>query len=189
MTTDTDISIKPLTMATWPDFERLFGASGASCGCWCTWWRLSAADFSKFDSETKKNYLRTLVQEGKIPGLIAYMDGAPVGWVAVAPREEFPRLERSRPLARVDDKPVWSINCFFVDRHHRKQGLMTKLIEAAIQFAGEHGATIVEAYPVDVAGKADSGSLYHGVTEIFRRLGFIEVARRSPNHPVMRRTL
>lgn len=183
------ISVKPLTTATWPDFERLFGPNGACAGCWCTWWRLSSTDFRKFSKDEKKNLLRTLVQSGKIPGLMAYLDDIPVGWVSVAPREEFLLLERSKKLARVDDQPVWSINCFFIERHHRRAGLTRLLIDEAVKFAAANGANIVEAYPIDVHDKVSSSRLYYGHADTFRKAGFVEVARRDPVQPVMRKSI
>ncbi len=179
----------PLTGERWLDFERLFGPNGACGGCWCTWWRISRADYSRLSYDDKKNLTRTLVQSGKVPGLLAYIENIPVGWVAVAPRSEFPALERSRVLARVDDQPVWSINCFFIDKHHRRQGLMAELIRAAVAYARSQGATIVEAYPYDPVGKTESGGLYYGVASTFATDGFVEVARRSAHHPVMRKSI
>ena len=189
MTENSVIEYLPLTVERWADFERLFGPNGACAGCWCTWWRLSAADFRKFSHDEKKNAIRTLVLSGKVPGLIAFADGIPVGWVALGPREEFPRLERSRVLARVDDQPVWCINCFFIDKNYRKRGLMAGLIRTALEYARSQGAQIVEAYPVDPHTGSDSGSLYYGVTSVFAAAGFVEVARRSEYHPVMRLAL
>jgi GNAT superfamily N-acetyltransferase len=192
MTTATEpgkTTIKPLTEATWPDFERLFSPNANCAGCWCTWWRLSSTDFQKLTREEKKNNLRTLVQSGRIPGLLAFDGEDAVGWVAVAPREEFPRLERSKKLARVDDLPVWSINCFFIERKHRKSGLSRLLIEAAVDHAARHGASIVEAYPIDTREKVGNSRLYHGVAATFQALGFVEVARRDPVQPVMRKTV
>jgi GNAT superfamily N-acetyltransferase len=182
-------TVKPLTPATWDGFERLFSTSGTCTGCWCTWWRLSSTDFRKFSREEKKDILRTIVQSGKTPGLIAFDGAEPVGWVAVAPRTEFPRLERSKKLARVDDMPVWSINCFFIEKNHRNSGLSRLLIEAAVDHAACNGATIVEAYPIDTREKVSSSRLYHGVAATFRALGFVEVARRDAEQPVMRKVL
>ncbi len=182
------ITIKPLSSDTWQDFERLFGPNGACAGCWCTWWRLSSKDFRNFTKEEKKNLLRTLVQGGKKPGLIAYEEEIPVGWVSVAPREEFILLENSKKLARVDDLSVWSINCFFIERHHRRAGLTRILIDQAVNFAAANGATIVEAYPIDVQEKVSSSRLYYGHADTFRQAGFVEVARRDPLQPVMRKT-
>jgi GNAT superfamily N-acetyltransferase len=186
MSEETPAECLPLTTGRWPDFERLFGPNGACGGCWCTWWRISRADYSRLSYDDKKNITRALVQSGKVPGLLAYAGGNPVGWVAVGPRSEYPTLDRSCVLARVDDKPVWSINCFFIDKHHRRQGLMETLIEAAVAYARSQGAEIVEAYPIDPVGKAESGSLYYGVAETFKKTGFVEVMRRTPHHPVMR---
>ena len=182
-----DISYSPLTVDRWADFERLFGANGANGCCWCTWWRLSNAEFNQKSGEERKNILRTLVQTGKTPGILAYVDGIPAGWVAVAAREEYARLERSRVLARVDVAPVWSITCFFINKHQRRQGLMAGLIREAAAYARSQGAAIIEAYPIEPHAGSDSGSLYYGVVSVFTAAGFIEVARRSPYHPVMRK--
>jgi Acetyltransferase (GNAT) family. len=189
MSESSPVHCLPLTPERWPDFERLFGPNGACGGCWCTWWRIPRADYSRLSYDEKKNITRTLVQSGKVPGLLAYLDGVPAGWVAVAPRSEFPTLDRSRVLARVDDAPVWSINCFFIDKHYRRNGLMSVLIEAAVAYAKAQGAEIVEAYPVDPVGKTESGGLYYGVADTFKKAGFVEVARRSEHHPVMRKSL
>jgi GNAT superfamily N-acetyltransferase len=183
------IIVRPLIISTWPDFERLFGPNGACAGCWCTWWRLSSKDFRNFSKEEKKNVLRTLVQSGKKPGLIAYEGDIPVGWVSVAPREEFLLLENSKKLARVDDLPVWSVNCFFIERHHRRAGLTRILIDEAVKFAAANGADIVEAYPIDVHEKVSSLRLYYGHADTFRQAGFVEVARREPEQPIMRKTI
>jgi GNAT superfamily N-acetyltransferase len=126
---------------------------------------------------------------GHIPGLLAYVDGVPAGWVSVAPRSEFPTLNRSRVLFPVDDKPVWSIVCFFVHRKYRHTGLMRPLIDAAVAYSRSQGGDIVEAYPYDPGKKVESASIYLGVTSTFLEAGFIEVARRSPTHPIMRKKL
>jgi GNAT superfamily N-acetyltransferase len=185
----TNLSFQPLTTDTWPDFERLFGENGACAGCWCTWWRLTSTEFRKFSKDEKKNVIRTVVQQNKMPGLIAYSEETPIGWVSVAPREEFILLERSKNLARVDDQPVWSINCFFIERHYRRSGLTRLLIDEAVKFAKSRGATIVEAYPIDVHEKVSSARIYYGVADTFRKAGFVEVARRSPEQPIMRKAV
>ena len=182
------IKYLPVTPERWDDLVKLFGANGACGGCWCTWWRLSRKEFSTFSYEQKKNVLRTIVQSGKVPGLLAFMDGQPVGWVSVGPREDYASLERSRVLKRVDDQPVWCINCFFIGHNYRHMGLMSGLIQAAVTFARERGASIVEAYPVESREGSDNASLYYGVVSTFQAAGFVEVARRSEHHPVMRLT-
>ena len=182
------LTFSPLTAETWECLEQLFGPSRTCTGCWCTWWRLSSKDFEKMTREEKKNYIRTIVQSGKTPGLLAFVDGIPAGWVSVAPRQEFSRMSRSKTLAPTDDQPVWSINCFFIDRHYRRSGLTLELIQEAVKFAFSRGAKIIEAYPIDPQEKTESGSLYYGVASTFAMVGFVEVARRSPVHPIMRLT-
>ena len=180
----------PLTPERWPDLERLFGERGACGGCWCMHWRLHAADYEAGKGETHHRAFRHRVDAGPAPpGVLAYLHEEPAGWCAIAPRTEFVRLERSRILAPVDDAPVWAITCFFVHRPHRGKGLSSPLIHAAVDLAAAHGATTVEAYPVDPNdGRIPPVFAYTGLATAFRTAGFDEVARRSPNRPIMRRS-
>jgi GNAT superfamily N-acetyltransferase len=130
--------------------------------------------------------LKRIVDVGEVPGLLAYADGQPVAWCSLAPRETFPALERSRTLKRVDDKPVWSIVCFFVARPLRRKGVMLKLLRAAVEYARAHGAKIVEGYPVESTEGLSGASGFTGVVSTFRQAGFVEVLRRSETQPIMR---
>src|SRR5262245_14495751 len=123
--------VHPLTPDRWPDLEALFGERGACGGCWCMYWRLRRADFHAGKGQPNKDALRALVDAGPPPGLLAYVGGVAVGWCAVGPRETYPGLARSRILRPVDERPVWSITCLFVDRAHRRRGLSARLLRAA----------------------------------------------------------
>jgi GNAT superfamily N-acetyltransferase len=129
-------------------------------GCWCMYWR----DRSLGHGTPKKRRMGALVRAGREPGLLAYDDGVPVGWISVAPREEFDALLRSpqyRP--RDEDDGVWSIVCFAVDRYARGQGVAGALLDAAVEYAGAHGASAVEAYPhvFDPRDYMGGRDLYH----------------------------
>jgi GNAT superfamily N-acetyltransferase len=124
------------------------------------------------------------------PGLLAYQDGVPVGWCAIAPRDDYSALERSRILKRVDDEPVWAITCFFIARAERRQGLTIRLIEAAVGFAAGHGARVVEAYPIDPRlPETPPVFAWTGLLSAFEQAGFVEVARRSETRPIVRFTI
>ena len=180
----------PLTPERWGDFERLFGLRGACDGCWCTFWRQSRADYGKNRGASNRALLRRLVEGGACPGILAYDGSAPVGWVAVEPRDAYPSLDRSRTLKRVDDTPVWSLTCFFIAREVRGQGLMEALIAAAERHARRAGATMLEAYPVRAeGGRVDNITAYTGIESAFRRAGFTAVARGGKRRVIMRRAL
>ena len=185
----TDLEIHPLTPERWPDFETLFGPRGAYAGCWCMWWRLPRKEFTRLQGAGTHAALKGIVDSGAPTGLLAYRDGQPVGWIAVAPREDYSSLENSRTLKRVDDQPVWSITCFFINRKVRRRGLTAALIEAACAHAARLGARIIEAYPVETGEKAPPVSTYMGKITTFRNAGFVEVARFTPRQPILRKTL
>jgi GNAT superfamily N-acetyltransferase len=182
-----DLAIHPLTPERWPDLVTLFGPRGACAGCWCTWWRLSKPEWTAGKGEGNRRRQERYVKAGNVAGLLAYVGGEPVGWVAIEPREAYPRLARSRTLAPVDDTPVWSITCFFVARPHRGKGLTRALVEEAVRHARSRGARVVEAYPVELGKHVADAWVYTGAASTFRALGFEEVARRSRTRPIVRK--
>lgn len=151
------------------------------------WWRLKRSEFARSTGQKNKRMMKKTVGSGEVPGILAYADGIPIGWCSVASREAYPVLERSRTLKRIDDKPVWSVVCFFVARPFRCKGLMTSLLEAAKGYVKEHGAKILEGYPVEPTGRRMTSSEgFTGMVSAFRRAGFVEMLRRSPGRPIMR---
>jgi len=181
-----NLEFHPLTAERWQDLETLFGKHGACGGCWCMWWRLTRPQFSEQKGEGNKKALKKIVDSGEIPGIIAYADGQPVAWCSVAPRESYPSLERSRTLKRIDDQPVWSVVCFFVAKSFRGKGVTLPLLKRAIEHAKEHGARIVEGYPIESRKPMPAPFLFTGVASLFRKAGFVEVLRRSETRPIMR---
>lgn len=152
------------------------------------WWRLSASDWTKRTGKEKKDALQAIVKSGKVPGILAYSDGKPVGWCSISPRDEYPRLERSRTLRRIDDKPVWSVVCFFVAKPHRGRGVSTKLLEAAVHHAGKKGAKIVEGYPTKSNKKQQDSWVYTGLASAFQKTGFTQTPTNSKTKTIMRYT-
>jgi GNAT superfamily N-acetyltransferase len=182
------LSFHPLTPERWPDLEKLFGERGACGGCWCMVWRLSRSEWTAGRGDRNKQALRSLVRDGAQPGVLAYRGDEPVGWCAVAPREVYVRLQKSRVLAPVDDRPVWSISCLFIAKPFRRQGVSVRLIDAAAEFARSQGARAVEAYPVVPYSDAMPAAFaWTGTVSAYERAGFREVARRSDARPIMRR--
>ena len=184
--------VRPLTNQTWTHLEVLFDLRGGSIvrGCWCVYYRNAGkVTVSQTASSANKQQLHELVRSGAVPGLIGYADGAPVGWISLGPREDYRKLERSRVMKAVDDTPVWSIVCTYVAKTYRGQGYQHKLLAGAIDYAREHGARTLEAYPVDKPERSHDDFMFFGSRSLYERAGFREVVRRSPTRLVMRRGL
>lgn len=172
----------------WRDLERLFGARGACGGCWCMLWRLTRSRFEDQKGEGNRREMKKIVTAGKLPGILAYAGDEPVGWCAIAPRDQYPALERSRILKKVDDQPVWSVTCLFVAKPYRRRGVSVRLLEAAVDYARGRGARIVEGYPLEPRNSAMPDVFaWTGIASAFRAAGFTEVLRRSETRPIMRR--
>ena len=166
-------SIHPVTAERWDDFVALMGERGGYGGCWCMLWRLQKPDFDRAQGDGNRQSMKALFESGDEPGLLAYADDRPVGWCSLAPRSAFPRLERSRVLKPVDDRAVWSVSCFLIDRGHRGQGLSVALLRAACDFVRRRGGNIVEGYPIE-PNKTPYPAVYAwtGLAAAFRAAGF-----------------
>jgi len=192
------VDIRPLTPDRWPSFADWFGGPDTSATvrwCWCTYFRFRGRDWTNSTAAGNRAGLETLVGRDPAPGLVAYRDDRPIGWVSLAPRGDYERLSFSKVLAPVDDTPVWSIVCFVVSRRSRGQGVAAALLDAAIEYARAHGATTLEAYPVDTTeGRVPAEHAYHGTLGMFERAGFTVVERRqwnatTPVRPIVRLVL
>jgi GNAT superfamily N-acetyltransferase len=153
------------------------------------WNRLSNREFEALGRDERRATLKSIVDD-RVPGLLAYQDGKPVGWVSLGPREEFGRIQRSRVTKAVDETPVWSIVCFVIDREHRGKGVGSALLGAAVEYARERGAAAVEGYPVEPRqDRMPDIYAWMGLASMFESAGFAEIARRSETRPIYRKTL
>jgi len=185
-----EIETHSLTPDRWRDLAELFETSSTTRHCWCMWFRQSTTDYRAKGGDANKRAFKRIVDKSEAPpGVLAYVDGEPAGWCAVAPREAYTRLARSRTLKPVDDQPVWSVTCFFIGSKARRRGVGHALLRAAVDLAAAHGATIVEGYPLVPGRKLRSDEAYVGVTSLFEKAGFIEVARPSDGRAIMRHTI
>jgi GNAT superfamily N-acetyltransferase len=151
------------------------------------WWRRTRHEFEQGQGEGNRLALKSIVDAGEVPGILAYAEGKAVGWCSVAPREQFASLERSRVLKRLDDQPVWSIVCFYVAKGWRGKRVAEALIAAAVQYARKNGAKFVEAYPtMPREGRLPPVSSYMGLPGMFERAGFVKCAQPSARRLVMR---
>ncbi|MDX1556541.1 MAG: GNAT family N-acetyltransferase [Xanthomonadales bacterium] len=182
------LEIQPLTAKRWGDFETLFGENGACGGCWCMLWRLPRKQFEAHKGKLNRDAMKALVESGTVPGLLAFSGAEAIGWCALAPRADYPALERSRILKPVDELPCWSVSCLFVHRKHRKRGVATALLNAATDYVRSQGGSIVEGYPVEPRGDKPipAAFAWTGIPSAFEAAGFTEVARRSETRPIMR---
>ncbi|NQW08370.1 MAG: GNAT family N-acetyltransferase [Alphaproteobacteria bacterium] len=183
----TALTIRPLT----PSLVEAMGAVlrgswGASC--WCMHPRLTDAQMRALPGDGAENQRRraamtALARRRRAPGLLAFEGDEPVGWIAVAPRSDFARVEASRATPRVDDTAVWVIPCVTVRKTTRGRGIALALIRAAVAYAAEHGAPAVEAYPRAGEGRTGDDNAYFGTEPLFRRAGFRVVREDLPNRP------
>ena len=190
------IEVRPATPDRWGDVVTVFGRRGDDPSwCWCRLFLQSTTN-ERSESDPPPDNRDALRQEIAVaaipPGLLAYVDDHPVGWTRVGPRSGFPRVSENNALARVlsEDPGVWWVTCFAVNSRHRRSGVGSTLLKAAVEFAREHGATAVEGHPVDVAAlsaaRVGGSAIFTGTVAMFSAAGFTEVARTYPTRPVMR---
>jgi GNAT superfamily N-acetyltransferase len=188
------LTLHPLTPDRWGDLEAIFTARGCSVArqCWCMHYRISGRPPwppGVGPAAGAKAALQALAGADPPAGLIGYRGRQPVGWISLGPRADYARLARSPVAKPVDARPVWSVVCFVVPAEHRRQGVARALLDGAIAYARRRGVTLLEAYPVDRPGHCDDATLWFGTRSMFERAGFVEVARRKPERPVVRLAL
>ena len=188
------LDVRPLRVEDWDDLVSLFGTRGDPAWCWCQYFATDGGSYSDGSRQerTRRNkpaLLRQVRTSDRPLGVLARDDGEPVGWLALGPRDAYPRLVGRHAT---DGERVWSTTCFVVKVGMRRRGVSGALLAAGIDLARDQGATVLEGYPVDLDGRdasPGSATLYHGVASVFRRQGFREVARASTTRLVMRRDL
>lgn len=183
------IEIRPATSEAFSDVEAVFGPNGAWSGCWCQWNRQTNAEFQDRNYEPNRRALREELADAREFGVIAYEDGEPVGWAALAPRSEYPRLDRSPVTKRIDDQEVWSVTCFVVRKGHRRKGVASALLAGVEERARTLGGRILEGYPVAPDGPLQPTDAWHGLESMFVAAGFTEAARPKPRRPTYRKLL
>jgi ribosomal protein S18 acetylase RimI-like enzyme len=176
----------------WDDLAELLGERGDPARCWCQYYR-GEGPYQHGARERNREALQQQIAASTVPhGVLAYGEGQkPIGWCAVAPRADYPRLGQMRAAqATQDEDGLWSVTCFVVRVGHRRQGAASQLLDAAIEFAGRHGARIVEAYPIDPSVRpTGSAGLYQGPLSMYLGAGFTEVARPSASRSIVRLVL
>lgn len=153
-------------------------------------WRLRNKDWVAGKGARNKRAFKKIVTAGERPGVLGYLGKQPIAWCAMAPRETYSFLERSRVLQPLDDEPVWSISCLFVLKPYRRKGISVSMLKAAVEFAAKRGAMIVEGYPIEPTMEhTPDPFIWTGTPSAFRKAGFREVLRRSNTRPIMRFTI
>jgi GNAT superfamily N-acetyltransferase len=191
------VRIVPANQASWEDLQTVFGTRGPAARCQCQRYKLRPREaFAKFPVEERAARLRAQTDCGHpdadaTSGLVAYLDGEPVGWCAVEPRPEFTGLVRNNRVpweGRDEDKAddsVWAVTCLFTRAGYRKRGVSYALARAAADFAHERGARAVEGYPMTTKN-AIVEELHVGTEGAFAAAGFTEVGRPTLRRAVMR---
>ena len=183
------------TTARWDDVQHALTGGGDGASCQCIWPVLPNKDWNQTTTPQRTAMFRAEIDEGPPPGLVAYVDGGAAGWIRIGPRTRQARIPRTRMIAAsstepFDDESVWAVTCFVVRREHRGTGLNAELLDAAIAFARESGARLIEGYPVDTRGeKQRANDLYHGTLGTFLRAGFTEKAVMKPGRVLVARDL
>jgi GNAT superfamily N-acetyltransferase len=198
--TATEVTIVPANEALWEDLQAVFGTRGDPSRCHCqrykmqpgeSWRSVGAEELAfRFRAQTDCGHPGA----GTTSGLVAYLDGEPVGWCAVEPRTAYPRLLLKTRVpweGRAEDKAddsVWALTCFVTRAGFRRRGISRALARAAVDFARERGARALEGYPMIEASSKGIllNELHVGTRSVFAAAGFTEVARPSIRRVVMR---
>ncbi len=187
------VTIAAADEASFGDLATVFGTRGPAARCYCQRYKLRPKEaFAKFPAEERAFRLRRQTCSGEATtGLIAYLEGEPVGWCAVEPRTAYEGLLRNNRVpweGRAEDKAddtVWAVTCLFTRAGFRRRGISYALARAAVDHARAHGARALEAYPMTTKN-ALLEELHVGTEGAFAAAGFTEVCRPTVRRAVMR---
>ena len=185
------ITTKAATPTEWEDVQRTLTGGGDGASCQCVWPVLRNKDWNATTKDQRVGILRDEIATGPPPGIVAYRDGEAAGWIRIGPRPAQTRLAYTRTIVAathepLDDGSVWAVTCFSVRRDHRGQGLNAALLAAAVDYARESGARIIEGYPVDTAAvKVSPNELFHGALSTFLAAGFSVVGELRSGRPLV----
>lgn len=190
------LSIVPANEASWDDLRAIFGVRGYAAYCQCQRFKIGPHGWTDAPIEVRMERLREQTHCGDprartTSGIVAYLDGEPVGWCAVERRTAYPRLPPARVAWKArgedkDDESVWAVTCFATRAGFRRRGISRALARATIDFARARGARSLEAYPMitEPGQEITWGEVHVGARTIFAEAGFIEVS-----HPTLRRVV
>lgn len=183
-----DLTFEPLSRKNWALFTELFGERGACGNCWCMYFRLNKAEFTEGkQNDGNKNAMKQLVWDNMPTGLLGIYQGRAIGWLAFAPRADFPKLARSRVHKPIDDLPVWSVTCFFIDKDFRRMGVSVAMLKGLIDHAREQKIEVIEAYPtIPTQDVLPDSFVWIGLYKSFEKAGFKVVDRTSKSRPMVR---
>jgi GNAT superfamily N-acetyltransferase len=194
--TTTPVTVVPANEASWEDLRAIFGDRGYPAYCQCQ--KFKFASWAERRATTVADRMQRLQEQTHCgypsspttSGLVAYLDGEPVGWCAVEPRIAYARLRRTPVTYKgrdedPDDDSVWAVTCFATRAGYRRRGVMRALARATVDFARDRGARAIEAYPMLTDGQEVTwGELNVGSRSVFAEAGFQEVS-----HPTLRRVV
>ena len=182
------LTFEPLTTDNWNKFVDLFGEKGACGNCWCMLYRLKNSEFLELKKKgNTKKAMHETVKSNQPTGILGIYNNQAIAWCAFAPRKDFIKLENSRVHKRIDDEPVWSIPCFFIDKKFRGQGVSVEILKGIINYAKEKGIKIIEAYPtIPTKDRLPDTFAWIGLYKSFERAGFEIVDQTSKNRPMVR---
>jgi GNAT superfamily N-acetyltransferase len=188
------ITVVPANEAPWEDLEAVLGPTRCHGGaCYCQRFKISWGQWAATSDAERADRLYAQTRGEPTTGLVAYLDGQPVGWCSVEPRTAYPNLRTSRVVwpGRHEDKAddsVWVVACLIVRVEFRRRGISGELAAAAVDFARARGARALEAYAmITEPGRTITwGELHVGSVGIFADAGFVEVSRPSKRRVVMR---
>jgi GNAT superfamily N-acetyltransferase len=187
------VEMKELSAELWPDYEKLFGANGACGGCWCMSWRLVRGEnWKAIKGDCARERMKELIAGDRAHGVLAYVDGEPVGWCSFDRRQNYARLDRAPSLKCDDAALVWSIPCFFVKRGFRGKSIGTQLLSAALKSITRRGGKIVEGYPASPfknGERTPDAFAWTGTIAMFEKIGFARADGKETGKIRMRKML
>jgi ribosomal protein S18 acetylase RimI-like enzyme len=187
------IDVKDVTPERVADYQAFFDSVAfrdypqwQSCYCMETHRTQTDEEWAARTAADNRRDMSQGIEEGKVTGLLAYVDGKPVGWCNYGETTHLNGVMHRFGLNVAEQQGVGSVACFVIAASYRKHGVASALLDAALVRLRARGARFAEAYPARTSDSAQGN--YRGPLQMFLRAGF-EPYRETERYLIVRKAL
>jgi len=176
-------------------FDQAFSDFPHWAGCYCGFYDTPGNDWDPTAKAGPQHRTARAgqISSGKASGLLAYIEGNPVGWCNAQPRANFANMRHYTVAVTGANEHVGSVMCFLVAPEHRGKGICTALLNAAVDKFHRDGLQIAEGYPTTNPSKRTweipwAEENYKGPLSIYLKNGF-KIHRQLERFAIVRKQL
>lgn len=144
------------------------------------------------ENDAAKSAMHDLLAASGVHGVVAVADESIVGWCAIDPIATQTGHDYYIANNGDVDATAWAIHCVYVHPAQRGRGVSSGLVDGAVAYARERGASCVLSFPIPPDNRerfAAHDDEFSGRYATYDRLGFERIDALGDFYAVMRLAL